>query len=130
MLRVVGVARLTRDPESRQVGSTSVCTFSVVTSEKFKSKGEYKEKSTFFDVDVWGQQGQNAQNLLKKGDRIELIANLEQESWEKDGQKRSKLKGRLVDFRFVDARKKSPDDNASDNSENSEPSNDDPNVPF
>lgn len=117
-LKVSGIARLTRDPESRQAGSTSVCQLGLVSSQRIKTKaGEKKEKSTFFDVDAWGQQGQVVQNYFKKGDRIYVEAELEQDSWEdKDGNKRSKLKGRLVSFEFIEkptsAEKAEPEDNS------------------
>lgn len=119
MLKVTGIARLTRDPESRPVGNTSVCKFGVVSSQKFKGKdGERKEKSAFFDVEAWGPQGQVIQNYFKKGDRIFVEAELEQDSWTSpEGQKRNVLKGRLVNFEFIEKAKKS-EDNDSSNSDN------------
>lgn len=121
MLKVSGIARLTRDPEIKQAGNSSVCKFGVVSSQKFKSKnGERKEKSAFFDIEAWGPQGQVIQNYFKKGDRIFVETELEQDSWTSpEGQKRTVLKGRLLNFEFIEKAQKSEDND--DSNSDSEP---------
>lgn len=100
---VSGIARLIKDPESRQAGSSSVCKFTVVENKKYKDK----ETATFLDCESWGKQGEVIQNHFSKGSRIYLVGELEQENWEdKEGQKRSKVKVKVSDFKFVDAAKK------------------------
>lgn len=102
---VTGLVRLTRDPESRQAGSSNVCKFTVVDNKKFKDK----EVATFLDCEAWGKQGEVIQSHFVKGNRIFLIGELEQENWEdkESGAKRSKVKVKVSDFKFVDAAAKS-----------------------
>lgn len=95
---VSGIVRLVRDPESRQAGSSSVCKLTVVENRKAKDK----EIATFVDVEAWGKQGEVIQQYFTKGSRIYIVGTLEQQNWEKDGEKRSKLSVKLTDFQFVD----------------------------
>lgn len=92
---VVLTGNLTRDPELRSLPSgTSVCEMGVAVNESFKngSTGEWEERANFFDVTVWGAQGENCAKYLSKGRGVAIHGRLRWESWEKDGQKRSKVK--------------------------------------
>lgn len=113
---VAGLVRVTRDPESREVGSSSVCKFTVVENKKRGGK----EVSTFLDVEAWGKQGETIQNLVSKGTRLWLTADMEQQNWEKDGEKKSKMVARLSDFRFVDAKAKGEEGSGNESSEEPE----------
>ena len=65
--RVVLVGNLTRDPELRQTPSgTSVCglRIAVNTRRKDGATGQWTEKPNYFDVTVWGQQGENCAQYL------------------------------------------------------------------
>lgn len=106
---VSGLVRLIRDPESRQAGASSVCKFTVVENKKYKDK----ESATFVDVEAWGRQGEVIQERFVKGNRIYIVGTLEQQNWEKDGEKKSKLAVKLTDFQFVDAASKTSSDNDS-----------------
>lgn len=89
------IGNLTRDPELRftQAG-LAVCNASIAVNRRWlnKSTNEWEEKVSYFDVTVWGQQGQNVADSLRKGDRVFVNGRLEQRSWETDsGDKRSKI---------------------------------------
>ncbi len=88
------VGRLTRDPELRQTpGGTSVCQLGVAVTSAYKdSSGQWVEKPNFFDVVVWGTQGENCAKYLSKGREVAVDGRLDQRSWEaQDGTKRSKV---------------------------------------
>jgi single-strand DNA-binding protein len=92
--RVTLVGNLTRDPELRQTpGGTSVCQFGVAVGRRYKdNSGQWVDKASFFDVVVWGQQGENCAQYLSKGREVAVDGRLDQRSWDaQDGSKRSKV---------------------------------------
>ncbi len=92
--RVTLVGNLTRDPELRTTpGGTSVCQFGVAVGRRYKdNSGQWVDKASFFDVVVWGQQGENCAQYLSKGREVAVDGRLDQRSWEaQDGSKRSKV---------------------------------------
>lgn len=97
---------LTRDPELRSLPSgMAVCEFGLAVNERFKSgtTGEYEERPNFFDITVWGKQGENCAKYLTKGRPVALNGKLRFESWEKDGQKRSKVKVVADNVQFLNS---------------------------
>ena len=90
--RVVLVGNLTRDPELRQTPSgTSVCglRIAVNTRRKDGATGQWTEKPNYFDVTVWGQQGENCAQYLSKGRPVAIDGRLEWREWDaQDGTKR------------------------------------------
>ena len=92
--RVVIAGNLTRDPELRQIPSgTSVCQFGVAVNRSYKdASGQWAEKTSFFDVVVWGGQGESCARFLSKGRQVSIDGRLEQRSYDaQDGTKRSKV---------------------------------------
>lgn len=83
---------LTRDPESRAAGSTTVSAFGVALNRSFKkADGTKGEEVSFVDVEAWGKTGELVMQYLKRSSPVIVEGRLKQDSWEKDGQKRSKL---------------------------------------
>jgi len=83
--RVVLTGNLTRDPELRSLPSgMSVCSLRVAcnTRRKNNSTGEWEDKPNFFDVTVWGAQGENCARFLAKGRPVALDGRLEWREWE------------------------------------------------
>jgi single-strand DNA-binding protein len=92
--RVVLTGNLTRDPELRSTGNgLSVCKLGVAcnTRRKNSSTGEWEEKPNFFRVTVFGAQGENCAQYLKKGRPVAIDGRLEWSTWETDGQKRESI---------------------------------------
>lgn len=87
------VGNLTRDPELRMTGSgTYVCEFGVAVNKSRKVNGEWQDVAHFFDVVVWGKQGETCAQYLAKGRQVSIDGSLEQQRWEaQDGGKRSKV---------------------------------------
>jgi len=89
---VVVTGNLTRDPELRSLPSgTSVCDLRVAVNTRRKNgaTGEWEDKPNYFDVKVWGAQGENCARFLSKGRPVAVQGRLEWREWEtQDGQKR------------------------------------------
>ncbi|MGI8945348.1 MAG: single-stranded DNA-binding protein [Thermoleophilaceae bacterium] len=86
--RVILTGNLTRDPELRSTPSgTPVCGLRVACNTRRKdSSGQWVDKPNFFDVTVWGAQGENCAQYLSKGRPVAVDGRLEWREWEaKDG---------------------------------------------
>jgi len=92
--KVILLGNLTRDPELRTLPSGSqVAMFSMAMNRKFKTQqGELKEEVCFVDVEIFGKQAETCGKYVHRGDMLLVEGRLKQDTWEKDGQKRSKLK--------------------------------------
>ena len=90
--RVVLVGNLTRDPELRHTPTgTAVCSLRIAVNTRRKdgATGEWTEKPNYFDVTVWGNQGENCAQYLSKGRPVAIDGRLEWREWEaQDGTKR------------------------------------------
>jgi single-strand DNA-binding protein len=89
--RVVLVGNLTRDPELRHTPSgTAVCSLRIAVNTRRKDEsGQWTDKPNYFDITVWGQQGENCAQYLSKGRPVAIDGRLEWREWEaQDGSKR------------------------------------------
>ena len=85
---VVITGNLTRDPELRTMPSgNAICDMRVAVNTRRKSAdGEWHDKPNFFDVTVFGKQGENAATYLSKGRPVAIEGRLDWREWEaKDG---------------------------------------------
>jgi single-strand DNA-binding protein len=83
--RVVLTGNLTRDPELRSTQSgLSVCSLRVAcnTRRKNQATGDWEDKPNYFDVTVWGAQGENCARFLSKGRPVAIDGRLEWREWE------------------------------------------------
>jgi single-strand DNA-binding protein len=92
--RVMLMGNLTRDPELRYITSgTAVSEVGLAVSDKRKNaKGEWVEEVTFVDITFWGRTAEVVNEYLSKGSPVFIEGRLKLDQWEKDGQKRSKLR--------------------------------------
>ena len=111
--RVVVTGNLTKDPELRNTPSgTSVCKLRVaVNSRRKDSSGEWVDKPNYFDVTVWGAQGENCANYLFKGRPVAVDGRLEWREWEaSDGSgKRQAVEIVADSVQFLGSRDGNPD---------------------
>jgi single-strand DNA-binding protein len=85
---VVITGNLTQDPElNRTQGGSAVCRLRVaVNSRRRDESGEWVDKPNYFDVTVWGAQGENCATYLSKGRPVAVQGRLDWREWEaKDG---------------------------------------------
>jgi single-strand DNA-binding protein len=88
--RVIITGNLTRDPELRSTpGGTSVCSLRVAVNSRRKEADQWVDKPNYFDVTVWGAQGENCAQYLAKGRPVAIDGRLNWREWEtQDGAKR------------------------------------------
>lgn len=83
---------LTHDPElSHTGGGTAVARLRVAVNGRRKDSqtGEWVDKPNYFNVTVWGGQGENVARYLSKGRPVAIDGRLEWREWEaQDGSKR------------------------------------------
>ena len=106
--RVVIVGNLTRDPELRATPSgTSVCSLRVAVNDRVKDQatGEWGDKPNYFDVDVFGGQGERCAQYLSKGRQVAIEGKLRWREWEtQDGQKRQAVSIMADNVQFIGPR--------------------------
>jgi single-strand DNA-binding protein len=92
--RVILVGNLTRDPELRYTPTnTPVTEIGLAVNDRRKNaNGEWVEETTFVDVTLWARTAEVASEYLTKGSSVMIEGRLKLDTWETDGQKRSKLR--------------------------------------
>jgi single-strand DNA-binding protein len=107
--RVVLTGNLTRDPELRSLPSgTSVCSLRLACNTRRKdASGDWTDKANYFDITVWGAQGENCAKFLSKGRPVAVDGRLEWREWEKDGQKRQSVEIVADSVQFLGSREDS-----------------------
>lgn len=90
--QVVLVGRLTRDSVLKYTTSGgAICNFSVAVNRRRKSGEEWIDEASFFDIALFGRQGESLSRYLQKGKQVAIQGDLRQYCWEKDGQNYSKV---------------------------------------
>ena len=90
--RVVLIRRLTRDAELKSIASgQTVCKFSIAVNRRRKNGDQWEDEPNFFDIVVWGRQGESLHQYLVKGKMVAVDGELRQDRWQQDGQNRSKV---------------------------------------
>ena len=92
--RVNITGNLTRDPELRATaGGMQVLSFGVAVNDRTKNQqtGEWEDRPNFVDCTMFGRRAEALSRILRKGMKVAIEGKLRYSSWEKDGQKRSKL---------------------------------------
>ena len=82
--RVVLVGNLTRDPELRHTPSgMAVCSLRLAVNTRRKDEtGQWVDKPNYFDITVWGNQGERCAQYLSKGRPVVIDGRLEWREWE------------------------------------------------
>ena len=85
--RVQIIGHLGKDPETRYTpkGNT-VCSFSVAVGRRWKSDGETKEATEWFNIETWGKLSEICQKYLSKGRLVFIEGRLRTDRYEQDGE--------------------------------------------
>ncbi len=110
--RVILTGNLTSDPDLRSLNSgTSVCRLRLAVNGRRKDNqsGEWVDKPNFFDITVWGAQGENCARYLSKGRPVAVDGRLEwREFTDKEGNKRQAVEVIADTVQFLGGREGGP----------------------
>ena len=110
------VGRLTKDAELKYTNSGfQITTMSMATNRSVKKNDQWTEEASFFDLKLLGKRGESLAQYLTKGTQLAINAELVQERWEQDGQKRSKVVLNVNNIQLLGGNK---DNNQSNNVNN------------
>ncbi|MBO4364887.1 MAG: single-stranded DNA-binding protein [Eggerthellaceae bacterium] len=105
--RVIISGNLTRDPEMRQTaGGMAVMGFGVAVNDRRKNQqtGEWEDYPNFIDCTMFGARAEAVSRFLRKGSKVAIEGKLRYSSWERDGQKRSKIEVIVDEIEFMSPR--------------------------
>lgn len=95
--QVTLMGRLTKDPELKTTNSgKNISLFTLAVN------GFQEDKTNFIDCKAWGKTAELISKYVAKGQRLLVAGELEQETWEQDGQKRSKLSVTVREIQFIE----------------------------
>lgn len=105
--RVIITGNLTRDPEVRMTQSgMAVMSFGIAVNDRRKNTqtGEWEDYANFVDCTMFGARAESVANYISKGSKVGIEGKLRYSSWERDGQKRSKLEVIVDEIEFLSPR--------------------------
>jgi single-strand DNA-binding protein len=91
--QVTLIGNLTQEPTVRTTKTgNSLVSVGLAVSRRWRNKqDQWEEETSFFDITAWGELADNMAASLSKGNKVIVSGRLEQQTWEKDGQKHSKV---------------------------------------
>ena len=96
--RVMIAGRLTREPKLRHIRSDLVVAdFGVASNRTYKGRTEV----LFIDVTAWGRIAENIAANLHRGNEIFIEGHLKLDQWERNGEKKSRIKVVVDLFQYV-----------------------------
>ena len=108
---VILIGRITRDPEFKTVGQTSLANFSLANNR------------SYFDCVVWGKLAEVLKQYAGKGKQLMVEGRLEQSTWDgQDGKKQSKIRIRVENFQLLGGRPNSESQSSPEAAHSSLPS--------
>ena len=113
---------LTRDPELRATaGGTQVLSFGVAVNDRRKNPqtGDWEDYPNFVDCTMFGTRADAVSRYLSKGTKVAIEGKLRYSSWERDGQRRSKLEVIVDEIEFMSRGSQSGQGGYSQNGGNS-----------
>ena len=105
--RVTISGNLTRDPEIRSTQSgMNILNFGMAVNDRRRNSqtGEWEDYANFVDCVLFGNRADYLSRTLHKGTKVVVDGKLRYSSWERDGQRRSKIEVVVDDLDFVSPR--------------------------
>jgi single-strand DNA-binding protein len=89
---VILIGRLTRDAELKYTtAGFPISNFSIAVNRRRKNGDQWVDDVNYFDITLFGKSAESLKQYLVKGKQIAVEGELKQDSWEQDGQSRSKV---------------------------------------
>jgi len=102
---LVIIGHLGKDAECRDAGQSKVVSFSVAVTRKRKDK----ETTTWFRCDWFGERAVKVMQFLTKGKAVQVVGELYEDEYEKDGVIKKSLKVDVKDVTLLGGGEKSHD---------------------
>ena len=104
MNKVILMGRLTKDPEVRYTnGGKTIGSFSIAVDRRFKSEGQ--PEADFFTCVTFGKQAEFVEKYLKKGTKILLGGQIQNNNYEKDGVKHYNTQIVVDEIEFAESKR-------------------------
>lgn len=86
------IGNLTRDPEVRHTsGGQPVVNLGIAWNGRKKQGDQWVDQPHFFDVTAFGERFEKVAQYLERGKKVGVSGRLDFQTWETNGQKRSKV---------------------------------------
>lgn len=100
--KIILIGRLTQDPELRYTPSgNAVASFGLAVERPYTNQAGEREVD-FITIIVWRKLAETVANHLQKGRLVAIDGRIQQQRWEKDGQKYSRLVVVAENVKFLD----------------------------
>lgn len=76
--------RISNDPELKylQGSGAAVCNFTIPVTERWKDRSDqWQERTTWYEVAVWGKRGEWCAEWLRKGSVVTVSGNVDARGW-------------------------------------------------
>lgn len=104
--QVIMIGRVTKDSDVKRTGSgVSICSFSIAVNRRVKEGETWSDKVSFLEMAVFGKTAENMAKYLVKGQQVAIQGSLEQQRWEKDGAKMSKVSVHVDSIQLLGGRR-------------------------
>jgi single-strand DNA-binding protein len=105
MNKVILMGRLTRDPEVRYGGAnnTAIARISLAVDRRFKREGQ--PDADFFNCTAFGKTGEFVEKYLRKGTKVVLDGEIQNDNYEKDGVKHYSTQIIINTIEFAESKK-------------------------
>lgn len=99
--KVILLGNLGSDVEVRNAGQSTVASFRLATTEKFKGQdGQLREETEWHTCELWNNN--NIYQYLRKGAHVYVEGSIRTENWtDQQGQSRSRIKIRVYSIQLV-----------------------------
>jgi len=103
MNKVFLVGRLTRDPEVRAAGTTTVARFSLAVDRRFKREGD--PEADFFNCTAFGKQADFVERYLKRGTKMIVVGRIQNDNYtNKNGEKVYSVQIMVDELEFAESK--------------------------
>lgn len=115
MNKVILLGRLTKDPDTRQTGETTVSRFTLAVNRRYKKEGG--QDADFPNVVTFGKTAEFVNKYLHKGSKIALEGRIVTGSYtDKNGVTRYRTEVVAENVEFAESKKVDSDNNSNNNS--------------
>ena len=114
MNKVIMMGSIAKEPDikySKGEKSTAIANFTLAVSRKYKREGQ--PDADFFNCCAYGKTAETIEKYCSKGTKLTIVGSLQNDNYEKDGQKHTNTKINVDEFEFAESKNSSSGSAAS-----------------